>query len=75
MVTSKDGQLYRLNGVTGEIALVTDSGLRPLSNDPTKLRIGEYYEMSDVTSGEKFLKYLGNGQFEKSLYAIRKVGK
>jgi ribosomal protein S6 len=75
MVTAKDGQLYRLNAATGEIARVTESGLRPLTDDLAKLRVGDYYEMSDVTSGEKYLKYLGNGQFEKSLYAIRDDGK
>jgi len=72
LVTTKDGKLYRLNDLTGEIFLVTDTGLKKLETDLGTLHVGEYYRMADAKGGEKFLKYLGDGRFEKSAWAIKR---
>ena len=70
---AKDGRIFRLNHDTGDIYLVTDSGLQNLTEGTIKLRVGEYYEMETMQGDSKFLKYLGNGKFEKSKYAIRQI--
>jgi hypothetical protein len=70
-----DGKVFRLNSETGETYLVTDSGLVELSDAAPVLRVGEYYEMADASTNEKFLKYLGQGKFEQSAWAIKQLDK
>ncbi|MCG7940571.1 MAG: hypothetical protein N0C88_17220 [Candidatus Thiodiazotropha lotti] len=73
MITTPDGKTLRLNTKSGETHLVTDQGLIHLSENNPVLVVGEYYEMSDADTDEKFLKYKGGGQFEKKAWAVRKV--
>ena len=73
LVTTKDGRLYRLNTTSGEMQLVTDSGLRSIGSDLIVLHVGEYYEMEDATSKDKFLEYLGEGRFKKSAWAAQQI--
>ncbi|MCG7868776.1 MAG: hypothetical protein JAY74_20695 [Candidatus Thiodiazotropha taylori] len=70
---AKDGRVFRLNQNTGEIYLITNSGLQQLTEGTIELRVGEYYEMELKMGDYKFLKYLGNGKFEKSKFALRRV--
>ncbi len=67
--TAPDGKIYRLNQKSGEIHLVTPDGLIRLSDGYVTLTKGSYYKLEDG----KFLKYLGDGKFEKNDYAIRQV--
>jgi hypothetical protein len=48
---------------------VTPDGTFSLSEGTLKLKQGQYFQLEDG----KFLKYIGNGQFEKSDYAIRRA--
>ena len=73
LVTAQDGKLFRLNNQTGETYLVTDRGLVQLTDEWPMLRVGEYYQMADAKTDEKFLRYLGDGNFEKGKWAIKKV--
>jgi hypothetical protein len=73
LVTAKDGRLVRLNVQNGQVFLVGEKGLIPLSDETPVLEVGAYYEMADAKDKAKFLKYLGNAQFEKSEWSIRKV--
>lgn len=73
LITAQDGKLFRLNSQTGETYLVTDSGLVQLTDKWPMLQVGEYYQMADAKTDEKFLKYLGDGRFEKGKWAIKKV--
>lgn len=69
LVTSPDGKVYRLDTKTGAVHYVTPDGTFSLSERTPKLKQGQYFQLEDG----KFLKYIGNGQFEKSDYAIREV--
>ena len=69
----KDGRVFRLNHHTGDIYLVTDRGLQHLSEGTIEFRVGDYYEMEAKLGDSKFLKYLGNGKFEKCKFAIRQI--
>lgn len=80
-----DGQLYRLNIKTGEVAYITQEGLRTLSEETHQLKIGRYYrkegaageyEEDAIKKGKRpFLKYLGNGKFQDSMFAVLHVDK
>lgn len=73
LITSNEGKLYRLNSSTGEIFVVTDTGLTELTSETTVLQIGQYYKMADGKTEAKFLKYLGDGKFEPSRFAIKEI--
>ena len=68
---SEAGKLFRLNKTTGELCLIEETALRCLHNAIVTLQVGEYYEMSDAKGDEKFLKYLGEGKFETSAWAVQ----
>ena len=70
--TATDGKIFRLDAKTGAVHYIMSDRMVPLSEELPMLRIGEYYQMSDAKDDTKFLKYLGNGQFEKSQWAIHK---
>lgn len=70
LVTSADGRVLRLDGENGNVHLVTGDYLMHLSEGAPALVVGGYYRMADETGDERFLKYLGNGNFERSAYAI-----
>ena len=72
LITATDGKIFRLDIKTGAVHYVTSDGMFPLTDQTPKLRIGEYYEMVDAKGDMKFLKYLGNGQFEMSKFAIHR---
>ena len=72
LITATDGKIYRLDAKTGAVHYISPNSMVPLSDETPMLRIGEYYQMSDAKDDTKFLKYLGNGQFEKSQWAIQK---
>jgi hypothetical protein len=69
LLASPDGQVYRLDAKTGAVDYVTPDGMFSLSEATPKLKQGQYFQLEDG----KFLKYIGNGQFEKSDYAVRRV--
>jgi len=71
--STPDGRAFLLNESTGELHLITSDRLVALRAGSVKLAVGEYYEMPDATGEKKFLKYLGNGQFEQSAFAVRRV--
>jgi hypothetical protein len=70
---AKDGRVLRLNMQTGAVHLITNKGLDELSENSPDLKVGKYYEMEDGLKEEKYLKYLGNGKFEKSKFAILSI--
>lgn len=74
MVTAAKGEVYRLDNETGKVHHISPKGMFQLHDETPVLKVGTYYEMGDVTDKgeEKFLKYLGNGQFEKSIWAVLK---
>ena len=72
LITATDGKIYRLDIKTGTVHYVTPSGMGLLTDHVPILRVGEYYQMADAKDDTKFLKYLGNGGFEKGKWAIRK---
>ena len=72
LITATDGKVYRLDAKTGAVHYISPDRMVPLSDEIPMLRIGEYYQMSDAKDDTKFLKYLGNGQFEKGQWAIQK---
>jgi len=69
LVTSADGKVYRVDNKTGAVHYVSPDGMFLLSEGTPKLRQGQYFHLEDG----KFLKYIGNGQFEKSDYAVQRV--
>lgn len=69
LLATPDGKVYRLDEKTGVINYVSTDGIFTLSEGIPKLKQGQYFQLEDG----KFLKYLGNGQFEKSEWAARKV--
>jgi hypothetical protein len=73
LITATDGKIYRLDNKSGAVHYVTSESLVHLSEEKPTLRVGEYYRMSDAKDDTKFLKYVGNGQFEKSQWAVRKL--
>jgi len=73
IIESKDGRVIRLNKNTGDMHLVDGKGLIALTENTIVLKKGHYYEMGDGKKDAKYLKYLGNGKFEKSKFAIRQV--
>ncbi len=77
LTAGPEGKLFRLNTETGETYLVTETKLVRLTdaNKSVFLRIGEYYEMADAQNSERFLKYVGQGQFERSAWSIVEVVK
>ena len=72
LINSTDGKVYRLDAKTGMVHYISPGSMVLLSDATPMLQIGEYYQMSDAKDDTKFLKHLGNGQFEKSQFAIRK---
>ncbi len=70
---AKDGRILRLNLQTGEMHLVSNEDLVSLSEKSPILKIGSYYKMEDGKKEAKYLKYLGNGRFEKSKFAILSI--
>lgn len=64
---AKDGRVFFLNHQTGDIYQVTENGLSHLSEGTTKLRIGKYFEVETKQGDSKFLKYIGNTKFEKTI--------
>ena len=77
LTAGPDGKLFRLNTGTGETYLVTDTGLARLTDadESVTLRVGEYYEMADAQNNERFLKYVGQGQFERSAWGKARIVK
>jgi len=75
LVTTTDGKIYRLDIETGAVHFVSPDGMFALYDRIPMLRKDGYYEMEDAKDDSKFLKYLGEGQFEKSKWAIRKATK
>ena len=71
---AKDGRVFRLNHQSGDVHLVTEDGLLRLTEGKTKLIVGQYYKLEEKQGESNFLKYLGNGEFEKSKYAKPKKG-
>jgi hypothetical protein len=69
LLASPDGKVYRLDVKTGAVHYITPDGMFPLLSGTPKLTNGQYFQLEDG----KFLKYIGNGQFEKSDYAVRKI--
>jgi len=65
---SKDGRVFRLNHQSGDIYLIKQDGLLHLSESNIILQIGRYYRTEK--GYKKYLKYLGNGEFESSKYAV-----
>ena len=72
MVTTTDGKLYRLDTKDGSVHYITSESMTHLVESTPELQVGGYYKMADATDDTKFVKYLGNGQFEKSKWAILK---
>ena len=74
LVNVSDGKVYQLDTKTGALHFVTPEGMYVLTEKVALpvLRKGQYYEMEDGREEAKFLKYLGNGQFEKNKFAILK---
>lgn len=68
--SSQDGALYRLDTETGAVALVSPDGISLLEERIVQLKKNNYYEMEDGQEGDRFLLYIGNGQFEKRKYAV-----
>ena len=77
LTANAGGKLFRLNTETGETYLVTESGLVNLTDADKSmtLRVGEYYEMADAQNNERFLKYVGLGEFERSAWGKARVVK
>lgn len=61
--------VYLINMDTGGVDLVSPTGIKKLDRETPLLIAGQYYK----TESGKFLKYLGNGTFEASDFAVRKV--
>ena len=72
LISATDGKVFRLDLQTGAVHYITPERMVSLSNGLPVLRVGEYYQMSDAKDDTKYLKYLGNGQFEKSQWAVQK---
>ena len=66
LVSAADGKVYRLDAQSGTVHYVTAEKMLALNDELQTLHIGEYYQMADATGNIKYLKYLGNAQFEKS---------
>jgi hypothetical protein len=60
-----DSQAYRLDSVTGEVYAITPKAMTKVVAAHPVLQIGEYYEMPDAKGKDKYLKYLGEGRFQK----------
>ncbi|PXX41588.1 hypothetical protein [Undibacterium pigrum] len=66
LVTSSDGKVYRLDSQSGTVHYVTPEKMLALNDELPTLHVGEYYQMADASGNVKYLKYVGNAQFEKS---------
>jgi hypothetical protein len=73
VVTTADGKLYRLDNKSGDVHYITPESMTRLTESTQTLEVGQYYKMTDAKDDTKYLKYLGNGQFEKSKWAILKT--
>ncbi len=67
--TTTDGKVYRLDTKSGDVCYITPKSIFTLGKGTQKLTVGQYLEKEDG----KYLKYLGNGKFEPSKYAILNV--
>jgi len=72
VITTAKGEVYRLDDQTGKVHHVSPEGMFLLHDNTPIITVGSYYKMEDVSAeGEpQFLKYLGEGKFEKSQFAI-----
>ena len=66
LVAASDGKVYRIDSQSGTVHYVTSEKMLALNDGLPTLHVGEYYQMADADGNSKYLKYLGNGQFEKS---------
>ncbi|MFZ6874163.1 hypothetical protein ACO0LF_19060 [Undibacterium sp. Di27W] len=66
LVTSSDGKVYRLDAQSGTVHYVTAEKMLALNDELPTLHVGEYYQMADAKGNIKYLRYVGNAQFEKS---------
>ncbi|MCH8622787.1 YgdI/YgdR family lipoprotein [Undibacterium sp. TS12] len=66
LVTASDGKVYRIDSQSGTVHYVTAEKMQALNDGLPTLHVGEYYQMADADGNSKYLKYLGNAQFEKS---------
>ncbi len=66
LVAASDGKVYRIDSQSGTVHYVTAEKMQALNDGLPTLHVGEYYQMADADGNSKYLKYLGNGQFEKS---------
>lgn len=71
LVTASEGKLYRLDTKTGALHYVTPERIYVITEEVALpvLRKGQFYQMEDGPEEAKYLKYVGNGQFEKSKIA------
>ncbi|MES2040427.1 MAG: hypothetical protein V4495_21620 [Pseudomonadota bacterium] len=66
LLTTPDGKVYRLDAKSGSVHYVTTEKMLALNDELPTLHVGEYYQMADAKGNVKYLKYVGNAQFEKS---------
>ncbi|MBI3728301.1 MAG: hypothetical protein HY254_08195 [Burkholderiales bacterium] len=66
LLTTPDGKVYRLDVKSGSVHYVTTEKMLALNDELPTLHVGEYYQMADAKGNVKYLKYVGNAQFEKS---------
>ena len=72
IISAADGGIYRLDTKEGAVHRILQEGMVQLSDQTPVLRVGDFYQMADAKDDTKFLKYLGDGKFEKNKFAIRK---
>ena len=66
IVSAPDGKLFRLDTKGGAVHLITPESVTFLSESTPELQVGRYYKMADAKGGNpQYLKYMGDGQFEK----------
>ncbi len=72
LFNASSGDTYKIDHSSGKVFLLTNDREIQLRSSTPVLKVGFYYEMEDAENGKKYLKYLGNGKFEASEYAVIK---
>lgn len=69
IVPMGNGNAYRLNSQSGEVALITEKGVTTLPNNSrTQLHVGDIYILEDG----KEVAYQGNQRFDSAIDALLK---
>ena len=66
IISAQDGSAYRLNSATGQVSLITTTGIKPINETAITLEIGKIYTLENNATAI----YEGKGIFNTNTRAI-----